>query len=272
MGSNVALRSAYMAALAREASRQQETLPILRLDSKTGEFVYGEEKRPLGQVLVAVDVMSFKHGHIAFCDDAVALLEDGTTANFSYGMDEILPDESEYAPFDAKYAKSKNREATVWRYFIGVNLTIAEGDFAGTTVVYNPTSKGGVGMLRKLMAEIVHADANGNLDKGAPHIELYPELVKTKGYGDKWFPRFEVVEWKPVVLEGSRTLKAETVYDDEDEKPVVAAIEDKRSENATREHKDNGEAKAIGGRRSVRASTETVAEQPERETPRRRGR
>lgn len=188
-------------------------LPILTLDKDEGYWRFGENNTELEEGdLLAVNPISFRHGYVAFgkAGDGLAETLDGEKAEVMQPMEFDLPTRDELPELElVTFKRGEKPREPDWQLCLSLELVVIEGPNKGETLIYKPLSKGGLRMVRKIMAEVGRKLAEGEEDC-VPLIELYVDKPYKSKYGSKVYnPLFEVIEWTTPEDDGKDAPKAE---------------------------------------------------------------
>lgn len=280
MGKEVALRqiggvvaaqkyAEALAGLAGLVGADMDGKPILKLDRQEGFWRFGEGDTELTEKdVLAVNPFSFKKGFIAFADDGPASTIDGEVAEYLVPVTAPMPYKDELPEVEViKGKRGKPDKVPSWDLQLTVDLMVVEGPNKGAEMVYKPTSKGGLRMVRKLSEEVARRLAEGD-EVCVPVIEVFSETYTHKTYGRVFTPAFEIIDWSTMDDEefGASTARAEPEEDAPKAKPA--------------KHPKAGEKTAKGHDVDPRGTRKARAPEPEAEesedeeepAPRTRGR
>lgn len=170
---------------------------ILNVQPDEGYWCFGQDKTELHETdLVALNPSSFRHGYIAFSGKDVAFDLDGNPAEVLLSVTQPLPyveDLPELEPIKGRRGE-KDRPPS-WQLQIAVDMVVIEGPNKGAELVYKPTSRGGLKMLRKLTEEVARKLASGDATV-VPVLELFTDSYNNKTYNKRVYtPEFAIVEW-----------------------------------------------------------------------------
>lgn len=159
--------------------------PYLRLDQRTGCWLYGQENIVVqDDAVFAINIMSFQHGYVCWSDPQVTrrkaelLGEKFVRFDVDLPPHNTLPDHSD--------------QGGAWRDAVMFELVMVEGEDEGQQVIYNASSLGGCRAYGDLLTAV----------QGRP-VKTHPfPLVKlrTTSYESKYGstvhnPIFEIVGW-----------------------------------------------------------------------------
>ena len=213
--------------------------PILRL-LREGIFVYGQENIEVEEgSRWAVNPYSIEHGFAAWGDGEL--------------LGEVMVPLTQMPPAVGTLPD----HGVPWNQQISMQLQCMTGADKGVTVLYKSTSKGYMGMAKKLCAEIIN-QVQADPQHIVPLVELDMDYYTHKKYGKIYTPLLDVEEWL--------SIDTATPADDDDEDQAEAQTQ----------AAEETPAKPRKGRRAKAASTEDddTADDSQKEdaAPRRRRR
>ena len=159
-------------------------LPMLQFKREgDGTWMYGQRQTIVeGNSRWAANPLSFQWGFIAFNDNKVA---GERLVSVSLPKPEIteLPDKG-----DAEWTEQ-------W----AVGMKCLDGTYAGTEVIYKPTTVGGIQAVAGLV-DSVRDRLNGGQHDGrvAPVCTLEKSSYQHGQYGRVWTPVLTIVDWMPL--------------------------------------------------------------------------
>jgi len=246
-----AAAQAYKAALLRTARKVDtggDDTPILKIGKTTGEWTFGEDNDYVERNdLWAVHPIDIKHGYIAFDGRSVAQTlpdrddddDEGERAEMLFPVTEELPHYDDLPRLDIR---SKKRDGkTGWQFQMAIRLVCVEGDNKGATVVWKPTSKGGLRAIGKIANEILRKMDED--DRFVPVVELDHRPYTSKEYGPQVQPLLHIVEWAS--LEDTEFSSGRSDESEDDTKSRKSRSRDDRGGNrgkGTRDSKARGKA------------------------------
>lgn len=182
-------------------------LPILKMDEK-GYFNFGEEATEVSDDdLWAVNPFHVLRGYICFSSKNEVLGEvlRPITAE---------PVDYDKLPIHTEHGKRGREVEIEWKAQIVLHMQCIAGPNEGASVVYKPTSNGGLKLCRTILHEIARRLAKGT-DKPVPTGFLSAEGYQHKGFNKKIYnPLFEFDKWVDMEFADADAGASE----DEDEK------------------------------------------------------
>lgn len=186
-----AAQASYAHVLARAADAipvGSGGLPILKMDEK-GYFNFGEDATDVSDDdLWAINPYHILRGYICFSSKNEVLGEvlRPITAE---------PVDLDKLPIHTERDKRSREVEIEWKAQIVLHMQCIAGPNEGASVVYKPTSGGGLKLCRTILHEIARRLAKGT-DKPVPTGYLTAEGYKHKGFNKKIFnPLFEFDKW-----------------------------------------------------------------------------
>lgn len=160
-----------------EGANSLDGRELLRMDKGDGGWHYGIDGIEIGKGdTIAINPASFKHGFISWGDSEVL-------GEMMVAINEPVPQRSTLQDTGEKWDEQLQFEAQV-----------ANGDDAGTMLVYKSTAHGGKEAIRTLARQIV-AKSQQDPNFIVPIIELSNTSYKHKKYGKIFKPVFTAVDW-----------------------------------------------------------------------------
>ena len=188
---SLAAMASYAHVLARAADAipvGSGGLPILKMDEK-GYFNFGEDATEVSDDdLWAINPFHVLRGYICFSSKNEVLGEvlRPITAE---------PVDLDKLPIHTERDKRGREVEIEWKAQIVLHMQCIAGPNEGASVVYKPTSGGGLKLCRTILHEIARRLAKGT-DKPVPTGYLTAEGYKHKGFNKKIFnPLFEFDKW-----------------------------------------------------------------------------
>ena len=111
-----------------------------------------------------------------------------------------------------------------WREMVVCDFKVLSGKHKGKQITYNPTSVGGVGMMRALMDQILVQLEEDELNI-VPVVTLESDHYMHKQWGRTYTPEFEIVEFVSMDGEAMSTTEPEEAQEPEPAKPARKASE-----------------------------------------------
>lgn len=239
--------------------------------TKAGDWVFGQDETDLADTdLVAINPASFRHGYIAFNarGDGIAECEDEEeSANIFVPLGQPLPRFDELP----ELVIPKRGPAPVYKLQIGFDAIIIEGKNKGAEVVYKPTSRGGLKLVRKISEEVARMLEDGD-EKCVPVVELFSDSYNHRVYGRVGTPECEIVDW--VALDDKDlavSLKGPQKHPKKGEKTAKGDPVDTRPGKTSRKAKEADTEEAETSRKRRSRDDDGPAEDDQRSTRRTRG-
>lgn len=167
-------------------------LPILKLEQEgkdAGYFSFGEEATPVSDDdLWAVNPLFVQRGYICFSQKNEVLGEQ---------LRSITAEPVDFDKLPVHYGRDKRgKEIELeWQPQIVLHMQCIAGPNEGASVVYKPTSGGGLKLCKTILHAIAKQLAKG-ADKPVPTGYLSAEDYKHKGFNKKiWNPLFDFDKW-----------------------------------------------------------------------------
>ena len=281
-----AAQASYAHVLARAADAipvGSGGLPILKLEQEgkdAGYFSFGEDATPVSDDdLWAVNPFHILRGYICFSQKNEVLGEV---------LRSITAEPVDYDKLPIHYGRDKRgKEIELeWQAQIVLHMQCIAGPNEGASVVYKPTSGGGLKLCRTILHEIARRLAKGT-DKPVPTGYLSASEYKHKGFNKTiWNPLFDPpktgmwVDMEFADPDGAGSYDADEAPAEEERKPATRSrsrdaedaevIEDEPKRGRGTRDRDNN-PKDYGGReddeprgRSRRANDNDAEEAPRR--------
>jgi hypothetical protein len=249
---------AILKGLKTKVKRTRTQVPTGQIDFlrmlKSGRWVYGQNNMRVQEgSLWAINPLSFKSGYVCWTDYPDDAKKKNKMLNkIMLPLGSELPDESDLKQFFDDADEYNNGQPWPYNPNMSVEMTCVSGEDKGKTVLYETSSKGGLGLL----------GADGYLDKmenmvdeGTPVaiIRLVNDEYDHPTWGETLTPDFEYVEWRSL----SDDTAVETT-DEEEEDEAPKRTRSRSSKPAKQIEKDEAE------------DVEAEDEDEEDEAPRRR--
>lgn len=225
-----------------------------------GNWVFGKENHEVakGKDEVAVNPLSIKTGWSCWTDYD----ERGKKNEL---IEEILVPLGTPKPLKHQL-KDHGWE---WRELVSADFKILSGPHKGKQVTFSTTSKGGVGMMRSLIDQILV-----QLDEDPANI--VPVLVLDSGHyphpkwGRTYTPAYELIEF--ISLDGEAMSDPEPEEEEAEEKPARRASKSEPEQPARRARKEEPEPEPEEVEEAEAAEEAEEAAEDQDEAPRRRRR
>ena len=201
-------------------------LPILKLEQEgkdAGYFSFGEDATPVSDDdLWAVNPFHILRGYICFSQKNEVLGEV---------LRPITAEPVDYDKLPVHYGRDKrNKEIELeWQAQIVLHMQCIAGPNEGASVVYKPTSGGGLKLCRTILHEIARRFAKGT-DKPVPTGYLSASEYKHKGFNKTiWNPLFDPpktgmwVDMEFADPDGAGAFDADEVPAKEERKPRTSS-------------------------------------------------
>jgi len=147
-GALAALKNNVQGFVAANPKQVGGGLPFLRLLKGDGWHWGAEDNQVEEDSQWAVNVMSALQGHVCWTDHKN---EKNTKLGEHFvGLGDVLPPVKEMA----EHIDEATGRTWEWKTALSVEVTCISGDDKGVTVLYNPSSYGGLGFLRALFADV----------------------------------------------------------------------------------------------------------------------
>jgi hypothetical protein len=157
----------------------------MRLDQKTGKWVYGQENIAVeDDSLWAVNTYSFQHGYVNWSDPKVTNKKAELMGEMFVPFNVALPSPTTLEDFFSSGGR--------WNDAVMFELVCVSGEDEGTQVTYNGSSMGACRAYGDLLARV---KGRPSPDHVFPVVRLTETSYDSK-YGSKVYnPVFEVVDW-----------------------------------------------------------------------------
>jgi hypothetical protein len=214
---------AILKGLKTKVKRTRTQVPTGQIDFlrmlKSGRWVYGQNNMRVQEgSLWAINPLSFKSGYVCWTDYPDDAKKKNKMLNkIMLPLGSELPDESDLKQFLDDAEEYNNGQPWPYNPNMSVEMTCVSGEDKGKTVLYETSSKGGLGLL----------GADGYLDKmenmvdeGTPVaiIRLVNDEYDHPTWGETLTPDFEYVEWRTLTDNTAvEFVFVSTTDEDEDE-------------------------------------------------------
>jgi hypothetical protein len=214
---------AILKGLKTKVKRTRTQVPTGQIDFlrmlKSGRWVYGQNNMRVQEgSLWAINPLSFKSGYVCWTDYPDDAKKKNKMLNkIMLPLGSELPDESDLKQFFDDAEEYNNGQHWPYNPNMSVEMTCVSGEDKGKTVLYETSSKGGLGLL----------GADGYLDKmenmvdeGTPVaiIRLVNDEYDHPTWGETLTPDFEYVEWRTLTDNTAvEFVFVSTTDEDEDE-------------------------------------------------------
>lgn len=175
--------------------------PYLRMLTD-GQWVFGADDIEVADNDVwAVNIFSVLHGYVCWTqypkDERT-----GKQIKKNDKLGEVLVPSSEPKPL-----KSSLHDHSPWEWSDAVSFQLKgkEGENAGEQVLYNVSSKGGLGAAQKLL-DAITKQLDDDIEHPVPLVKLLSDHYPHSTYGRTYFPIFEIVGW--ATLDGAAEAAA----------------------------------------------------------------
>jgi hypothetical protein len=194
--------------------------PILRLQTD-GEWVFGPDNIvPEAESIWAINPLTVRHGIVCW-----KVRPQGSRDKAErYGMHMVpmtatKPDKTNKQAFD-KDGNEVDHEQHPWVDVIGVDMVcVSEGEDKGEQVIYEPSSNGGIDVLKKYINKHLIPQIDKGKGEVVALVKLRSDSYNNKTTGGKtYFPIFEYVDW--VTMDTDMVPASEPVEETTVEEPA----------------------------------------------------